>query len=52
MCYVLAQLRTAEQRLAEAVQACRDAGMTWQYIADDLGVTKQGAQQRYGRAQR
>lgn len=36
--------------LDEAVRVCREAGHTWDELAEVLGVTKQGAQQRFGRS--
>jgi len=39
----------AQALLVEYVAASRAAGATWAAIASDLGVTKQAAQQRYGR---
>lgn len=31
------------------VKVAREHGVTWAQVADALGVSKQGAQQRYGR---
>jgi len=38
-----------EAMIAAAVQAMRANGSTWSEIAESLGVSKQAAQQRYGR---
>lgn len=38
-----------EQMLAESVARARGEGLTWDEIGDALGMTRQGAQQRYGR---
>ena len=40
-------LRVADD-LDGAVQLARASGATWQQIADELGVSRQAAQQRYG----
>jgi len=42
------ELREAERALERQVTWCRIDGHTWQEIADVLGITRQGAQQRYG----
>ena len=42
-------LARAERELADAVHAARDAGDSWLSIGMALGVTKQAAQQRFGR---
>ena len=39
----------ANHRLAEAARAARHAGATWTQIGDALGLTRQAAQQRWGR---
>lgn len=39
----------AERRAAECVSYARANGMSWQWIGDQLGVTPQAAQQRYGK---
>lgn len=39
---------TIQHAVGDQVARCRTAGMSWQDIADTLGVSKQGAQQRYG----
>ena len=39
---------TADQLVTHFVVAARRAGASWAEIGDALGVTKQGAQQRYG----
>lgn len=41
-------LDRATQDLEEKVAAARAAGATWEQIGEQLGLTKQGAQQRYG----
>jgi len=38
-------LEIAQRQL---VHEARYEGLTWDFIADALGITKQGAQQRYG----
>jgi hypothetical protein len=40
----------AEKRVVEAVEAARDAGCSWLSIGMMLGVSKQTAQHRYGKA--
>jgi hypothetical protein len=45
----LADLRSAESQLRDAVDAARDAGNTWAEIGDVLGITRQAAFQRFGR---
>lgn len=39
----------AEQAVADAVKAARERGVTWVEIAGALGITHQGARQRYGK---
>jgi len=46
----LRSLRDAEARLRDAVDVARDAGHTWAEIGDVLGITRQAAFQRFGRA--
>ena len=41
--------RGAEEGLAMAVQQARDAGHTWAEIGQQLGTSRQGAFQRFGR---
>jgi hypothetical protein len=41
--------KEATRKLAEAVAAARDAGASWQDVADAAGVSRQAAQQRWGR---
>lgn len=36
-------------QLTARIHAARECGITWQQIADALGVSNQAAQQRYGR---
>ena len=43
-----ALLRYMERNHEVNVFQARSAGATWQQVADVLGVSKQGAQQRYG----
>jgi hypothetical protein len=43
------EAREVERLTADWVQKARDAGASWQQIGDALGVTRQAAQQRYGR---
>lgn len=43
---LIAQL---EEQLHSRVQATRDAGATWQELAEALGVSAQAAQQRFRR---
>lgn len=42
----------AEEEVAAAVTACRDAGRSWAWIGSVLGVTRQAAQERYGESVR
>ncbi|MGZ4543082.1 MAG: hypothetical protein ACXVXI_08140 [Mycobacteriaceae bacterium] len=42
------QLRTLEQRVGEKVQLARTAGASWAQIGRQAGLSKQGAQQRWG----
>lgn len=39
----------ANQQLADAAHAARDAGASWAQIGDALDLTRQAAQQRWGR---
>lgn len=41
--------RAAEERLEAAVIAAKAAGLSWGTIGAQLGVTRQGARQRYER---
>lgn len=43
------QSRAAEAALAAAVTRARQAGASWTAIGDQLGLTRQGAQQRFAR---
>lgn len=46
----LAALRTdVDNVIADAVDTWRKQGRSWATIGEALGMTKQGAQQRYGR---
>lgn len=38
----------AEQQVQAAVNEARQAGVTWEAIGEGLGMSKQGAQRRYG----
>jgi hypothetical protein len=42
-------LAVAEQAVVDAVTRARAAGASWAHIGDALGLTRQGAQQRWGR---
>lgn len=44
-----AALAAADTELNEAVAAARAAGDTWSMIGTALGVTRQGAYQRFGK---
>lgn len=46
---VAARIRTLETVLASQVQEARSTGATWTQIGDALGITRQGARQRWGR---
>ena len=48
----VAQIRAqaAEKALDEAVLAAREAGFSWQIIADLLGMIRQGANKRFSAA--
>ncbi|MFI5490677.1 hypothetical protein [Micromonospora echinaurantiaca] len=41
-------LQALNQGLADEILACRLAGATWSEIGERLGMTKQGAQKRWG----
>jgi hypothetical protein len=41
--------RDLDAALIEAVKGLRDVGYSWEEIASRLGVTRQAAQQRWGR---
>ena len=41
--------RAAEERLEAAVVAAKNSGLSWGTIGAQLGVTRQGARQRYER---
>ncbi|MFK7917732.1 MAG: hypothetical protein AB8G14_06615 [Ilumatobacter sp.] len=41
--------RAAEERLEAAVVAAKEAGLSWGAIGAQLGVTRQGARQRFER---
>nr|WP_278101902.1 hypothetical protein [Microbacterium proteolyticum] len=38
-----------ESQIVNVVIDARRAGLSWQWLADELGMTKQAAQQRYSR---
>jgi hypothetical protein len=40
-----------EDQLYRSVLQAREAGLSWQWIADDLGTTRQAAQQRFAKWQ-
>jgi hypothetical protein len=42
------QRRELEDRIGNRVRAARDNGLSWSDIGAALGISKQGAQQRYG----
>lgn len=46
------QARAAEATLAAAVTRARQTGASWTLIGAQLGLTRQGAQQRFTRARR
>jgi hypothetical protein len=46
----LAEVATAQRHLTEAVAAARGNGRSWGEIGSVLGVSKQGARERFGRA--
>lgn len=44
------RLRSLERDIEFSVSAARAAGVPWSVIGEALGVTRQAAQQRYGRS--
>lgn len=44
-----ALVRAAERRTAESVACARQNGMSWAWVGEQLGVTPQAAQQRFGK---
>ncbi len=42
-------LRDVERRMRSTVQQLRTGGASWAVIGDALGISRQAAQQRYGR---
>lgn len=42
-------IQAAKKRLAESVQAARELGISWDTIGTELGVSRQAAQERFGR---
>lgn len=44
-----AMVRAAERRTAESVAYARQNGMSWAWVGEQLGVTPQAAQQRFGK---
>ncbi len=44
------QLRSLEQRVVQKVQLARTAGASWTQVGRAAGLSKQGAQQRWGHA--
>ena len=47
---VAVRIGQAERELTLAVADARAAGVSWQGIGDALGITRQAAQQRFGKA--
>jgi DNA-directed RNA polymerase specialized sigma24 family protein len=47
--HVGAQIEQLQQRQHEAVRAAREAGCTWEQIAERFGVTRQAVHQRFGK---
>ena len=46
----LGEIRAAlEHEIRQATYVARQAGLSWSAIGEQLGVSKQAAQQRYGR---
>ena len=43
------RVKEASENLERCVIACRRLGLSWVAIGEALGVSKQAAQQRYGR---
>ena len=43
------RLRVAEEQLASVVAAARGSGHSWGELGEALGVTRQAAQQRFGK---
>jgi len=43
------QLRDLEQQIAQNLQLARTAGVSWTQVGRAVGLSKQGAQQRWGR---
>jgi hypothetical protein len=43
------EARAAAERVRSAVARAREVGATWKHVGDALGISPQGAQQRYGR---
>lgn len=41
------EYRAAENKVTQAVQKARTSGTTWETIGKILGISRQGAQQRY-----
>jgi hypothetical protein len=41
-------MKSLDESIRLQVGALRERGVTWQRIADELGVTRQAAQQRFG----
>ena len=44
----LASLRSAERELEATVATAREAGLSWDELANLVGMTRQGASKRYG----
>jgi hypothetical protein len=47
---VLSEHQETEARLLRAVRKARDVGVSWTDIGHSLGITKQGAHKRFGKA--
>jgi hypothetical protein len=43
------ELFHAEERVAQAVESARGAGASWTEVGDAIGISRQAAQQRFGR---
>jgi len=46
------EARTLARKISDTVTTARNNGATWEEIGDALAMTKQAAQQRFGRANR
>lgn len=43
------ECRAAEKAVARAVEAAKKSGTTWETIGEILGISRQGAQQHFGK---